>query len=115
MAGRTAQFCENFLASGREWPIIRSAHPGFVLRRLHNHNITDHARMLSATILRAEEVIPARFDCAEPGNCIAAREYVLLHAEFRHEETMDDVLRGHNQLDIASDRDMQLVDLTLPF
>jgi hypothetical protein len=39
----------------------------------------------------------------------------LLGAKGRNEKAMDDILRGHDELDGPADRNMQLVDLALSF
>src|SRR5208282_6862090 len=50
-----------------------------------------------------------------PGHGVAAGKHVLLHAEGRYVETVDHILRSHDQLHVAADRDVQFVDLTLAF
>src|SRR5438445_1636882 len=49
----------------------------------------------------------------EPCHAIAlvAGDHVVLYSECGDEEAVDHVLRGHDHLDVASHRDMQLVDL----
>ena len=53
------------------------------------------------------------FGGLEPHRRVAAGHDVRLHAEGRHEEAVDDVLGGHDQLDRPADRHVQLVDLAL--
>src|SRR5262249_17319746 len=92
-----------------------AAHPGFVLCRLLYNDVTDHSRVLGAAILRAEKVIGPRFRCAEPQHCVPPREHVLLHTKCGNIETVDHVLRGHDQFYVATDGNVEFVDLTLSF
>src|SRR5215469_9780676 len=102
MARGAAQFREDPLTRSREGATAAAAHPCFELRRLLHDDIADHSRVLRAAILRAEEVICSRLDGAEPQHRVPAWEHVLLHTEGRDVETMDHVLRSHDQFDIAS-------------
>ena len=63
----------------------------------------------------AEKMIGARLGGAEPRDRVAAGQHVLLHAERGDEEAVDDVLRSHDQLDVAADGNVQFVDLALAF
>src|SRR5450631_3268150 len=51
----------------------------------------------------------------EPERGVAARKYVLFDAECGDEEAVNHILRGHDELDVLADGDVQLVDLALPF
>ena len=81
--------------------------------RLHGDDGADHLRVERAAVLGAEQVIGARHRRLEPRLGVAARHRVLLHAELGHEEAVDDVLRGEEDLDGSRDRHVQLVDLAL--
>src|SRR5574341_2675929 len=69
--------------------------------------------MLGATIFRAEKMITSRLGRFEPHGRVAARHHVLFHAKRRNVKTMNDVFSGHHQLDRATGREVQLVDLPL--
>ena len=71
--------------------------------------------MQSSAILRAEEVITARFGRFKPFRCVAAGDHVHLHAEGGHEEIVDHVFRGHGQAYRNIHWDVQLVDFTRSF
>ena len=60
-------------------------------------------------------MIRSRLGGTKPGGGVAAGKNVLLHAERRNEKAVDDVLRSHDQLDVAADGNMQLIDLALAF
>src|SRR5262249_14168015 len=47
----------------------------------------------------------------EPCSGVAAGKNVLLNAERRYIEAVDDILRGHDQLHVTADWNMQFVDL----
>ncbi len=115
MTGGAAEFGEDLFAAGGEWAAGAAAHPGLVLRGLHDDDGTDHAGVLGAAVFGAEQVIGARLGGAEPGDGVAAGEHVLLHAERGNEEAVDDVLRSHDEFDVAADGDVQFVDLALAF
>ena len=115
MAGDAAEFGKDFFSRGGERAGRASAHPGLVLRGLHHDDGADHAGVLRAAIFGAEQVIGAGLGGAEPGHGVAAGEHVLLHAERGHVEAVDHVLRSHDQLHVAADRDVQFVDLALAF
>src|SRR5438270_12127896 len=51
----------------------------------------------------------------EPGGGVAAGDHVLLDAESGDIETVDDILRGQNHLDVASYGHVQLVDFVMAF
>ncbi len=63
--------------------------------------------MLGAAILRAEQAENAGLGGVEPDLGIASRQHVLLDAESRDEERVDDVLGGHHQPDRLADGNMQ--------
>src|SRR5208337_5397383 len=46
---------------------------------------------------------------------VAPGQHILLDAERRNIEAVDHILRSHDELDVASHRDMQFVDLALTF
>ena len=66
--------------------------------------------MTGAAVLGAEDLVPPGRGGIEPGLRVPARQDVLLDAEFRHVERMDDVAGSHQQADVASRRDPQDVD-----
>src|SRR5271163_115504 len=69
--------------------------------------------MLRAAILRAEQVVHARFGGTEPRRGVASRQHVLLDAKSGNVKTMDHILRGHDHLDVAADGNVQFVDFAL--
>src|SRR5438309_1344 len=115
MAGNTAEFCEQLFASHSQGLVSTAPHPGFVIFRLHHDHGPDHPGVHGSAIFSAEEVICARLGRVKPGYRVAARKHVLLNAERGDEEAVNDVLRGHDHLDIASNRHMEFVDLALTF
>src|SRR5258708_8626748 len=56
-------------------------------------------------------MISSRFGRTKPHGCVPAGEYVLFHAERRNVKTMNYVLRSHDQLNVAPNGHMQLIDL----
>src|ERR1700674_325595 len=59
-------------------------------------------------------MIAAGLGGIEPERGVAAGQHVLLEAECGDEEAVNHVLRGHDELDILSGGDVELVDLALP-
>ena len=86
-----------------------------IFRRLHDDDLADHAGVVGAAVLRAEQVIGARPRRLEPDGGVAAGQDVHVDAEVRHEKAVDHVLGGQQQLERPADRDVQFVDLALPF
>ena len=64
-------------------------------------------------VLGAENLVDARLGRFEPDLHEPAGHNVGFDTERRYREIMNDVLRCHDQLDRAPDRDVQLVDLAL--
>src|ERR1700722_6900775 len=60
-------------------------------------------------------MVRAGFGGAEPGDRVAAGEYILLHAKRGNVETVDDILRSHDEFDVATDGNVQFVDLARAF
>src|SRR4051794_4033436 len=89
--------------------------PALVIGLLHDIDPAGHQRMVGAAILGAEEVMPSHLGGPEPERRVTSRQHVLLDPERRHEEAVDDVLRGHPELDSLTYRHMQLIDLGSPF
>src|SRR6202043_2585643 len=87
--------------------------PCFVLRRLHHYDLSDHAGMHGAAILRTEQVVHTGLRGAKPRGCVAPGQHVLLDAEGRNVEAVNHILRSHNQFHVAADRHMQFVDFAL--
>ena len=92
-----------------------TGHPRLVVGWVHDHYVPDHARVLRTAELSTQQVICAGFRRPKPQSRIAAGNDVLLYAELRHKKTVDHVLRSHDQLDISVNRNVQLIDLSLPF
>src|ERR1700730_13391763 len=59
-------------------------------------------------------MIAAGFGGIEPERGVAAGQHVLLEAESGDEETVNDVLRGNDELDLLGGGNVQLIDLALP-
>src|ERR1700688_1165612 len=51
----------------------------------------------------------------EPHGGVAAGQHVLLDAECGNEEAVNHVLRGHDELDVLSSRNVKFIDLALAF
>jgi len=56
-----------------------------------------HDRVARAAVFRAEDLVAARLRRLEPRLRVAARQHVLLDAELRDVEGVDDVARGHEE------------------
>src|SRR5579862_1461710 len=69
--------------------------------------------MLGAAILRTEKMIGSRNSGFEPSKDVTVRQDVLLHAECRHKEAVNYILRNQRDLHIATDGNMQSIDLSL--
>ncbi len=113
MAGDATEFGENFFAGHGERAGCAAAHPGFELCGFHDHDGANHAGMLRAAVLRAEQVVGPGSGRVEPGDCVTAGKYVLLHAERGDEEAVDRILRSHDELHVSADWDVQFVDFAL--
>src|SRR5581483_9071942 len=110
MAGAASELLEKlfalrchgaFGAAARE-PVLKGS-------RLHRRNPTDHTRMLGPAIFGAEDVIAAGLGGGEPDVIVMTRNHVVLDAEGRDEEAVDDVFRRHGEADLAADGYMNFV------
>ena len=115
MARGAAEFGKNLFTRGGQWSTCAPAHPGFILCGFHDLYGANHARVLGAAVLGAEQMIGAGLGSAKPGHGVTAGYHVLLDSKVRDKEAVDDVLRGHDQLDVAADGHMQRVDFALAF
>ena len=115
VARRARQVLEQLRAGcGRGVGRVAAAKPRLERIWFHRHDRPDHAGMLRAAVLGAEQVVPARLRRGEPEDVVAPGDDVRLHPERGNEEAVDDVFGAHDQLDRAADRHVQLVDLALP-
>src|SRR5579872_2962986 len=89
--------------------------PRLVLVRFLDDDRADHAGVKRAAILRAEEMERADLGGFKPERRVASGQDVLLHAKRGNKKIVNDVLGGHGQLDRAAERDVNFVDLALPF
>jgi hypothetical protein len=69
--------------------------------------------VIHAAIFGAEEMVTAGLGGLEPFTGVPARHDVDLGAKRGHEEIVNRVLGRHNQLNLATDGNMQLIDFTL--
>src|SRR5690348_2570738 len=69
--------------------------------------------MVSAAVLRAEQIIDSGLSGLEPQRTVTARQHVLLDAEGGHKEAVDYVFGDHGQLDGAAHRHVKIADLRL--
>ena len=114
VTGGAAQLLKEAFAAGCDRSGSSTAgEPCLILRRLHDHYLSNHAGVHGAAILRAKQVIDTGLRSPEPRGGIAPRDHVLLDAEGRNIQAVDHVLRGHDQFDVATNRHVQLVDLPL--
>ena len=67
--------------------------------------------MLRPAILCTEQMILTGLDRFEPLAGVSAGYDILFHTKGWNEKTVDHVLRCHQQLDRAADRDVQFIDL----
>src|SRR6266487_412849 len=70
--------------------------------------------MAHPAILSAEEVICAGLRRFKPLSRIPTGHHVGLDAKSGHKKVVDCIFCGHNELDLASDGNVKLVNLTLP-
>ncbi len=115
VAHRASILQERLFALRGQRAVGTACRPLFVSRRVHDHDFSNHSRMLRAAILRAEQVVPPRHGRVKPRGCVASGQYIGLDAESRNEEAVDHVLRGHDHAHVAVHRNVQYVDLALPF
>ncbi len=114
VAGGTSQLPEKPLALLRHGAFrAAAAQPILVVRLAHHGDPSDHTGMLGSAIFGAEEVIASRLSGGEPHGVIAAGNHVVLHAERRDKETVNDVLRCQRQPYRLAHRDVQLVNFAL--
>src|SRR5437667_11068908 len=71
--------------------------------------------MHSAAILGTEQMICAGSGRAEPHGRITAGDHVHFDAECGHVEAVNHILRGHDQLSVASYGNVEFIDLALAF
>src|ERR1700733_14828615 len=69
--------------------------------------------MVCPAILSAEQMVFARLGGAKPGAAVPARNDVRLNAKGRDKEAVDNIFRRHGELDVAPNRNVQLVDFAL--
>ncbi len=111
-----AAILEERLASfERQRPFGMAIKPFLVVGRLHDVDGADHAGVVGAAVLGTEQVIVPRRRRLEPHGGITIRQHVHVNAEVGHEKAVDHVLRREQHLDGPPGRDVQLVDLALPF
>ena len=115
MAGGAGQLREELLARGNRTDVSALVgEPGGVFGGIHHGHPATHHRVIRAAILRAEKVVLADLGGPEPHGVVASRNDVHFHAECGHVKVVDDVLAAQDQLDVAIDGDVQLVDLFAP-
>ena len=69
--------------------------------------------MVHAAVLSTEQVISSGLRSFKPEGRVTSGDDVGFRAKRRYEEVMNHVFRRHDQLDFATNRHVQLVDLTL--
>src|SRR5580692_1110504 len=111
MTSATSKLREQLFAGGNGIEVAGFAgKPRGVVGRILNGNPTAHYGVVGAAILRAKEMILADFGGPEPQRVVAARHHVHFRAEGRDVKIMDDIFAAHDELDVAIDGNMQLVN-----
>jgi len=114
MARATGFFDEEFFTGddGIHIAAGRTGEPRGVVRRLHDGDPTAHHGVVRAAILRAKEMIAASFGGAKPHGVVVARDDVHFDAESGDVEIVNDVFAGEDELDVAADGNVKLIDFT---
>src|SRR5438034_6490188 len=82
--------------------------PGRVLALRVRHDRDEHVGVAVAAELEALPLVRPGLVCLYPHRGGVARHGVLLSTEVRHPERVDDVLRGELELDLLTNRDVEL-------
>src|SRR2546425_5710329 len=69
--------------------------------------------MIHAAVFGTEKVITSRFGCFEPFGGVFAGHDVGLDTKGGYEHVVNHILAGHDQFDLATNRNMQLIDFAL--
>src|SRR5437899_768334 len=69
--------------------------------------------MIHAAVFGAEKVITSRFGPFEPFGGVFAGHDVSLDAKGGHEHVVNHILAGHDQFDLLTNWNMQLIDFAL--
>src|SRR5205085_6795493 len=83
-----------------------SSEPVIEFRRVHSYDPAAHARMVRAAVFGAEEMIATGLCGLEPHGRVATRHNVCFGAKRRNEEVVYDIFSRHDELDLATDRNM---------
>ena len=114
MAGYTSKLLKVFLAISSHGALsLTAAKPGLEILGLHDHDFTNHGRMLGAAILGAKQVIGSRLCRFKPNRVVAIGKHVVLYPESRNKEAMDDVLGDHRNLHRPPRGHVKRIDFTL--
>ena len=90
-----------------------AAQPVIKLARLHHDHRANHSRVIHSAVLSTEQVIRSGLGRFKPLRRVLAGHDVSFHAKRRNEEVVNHVFGGHDQLDLLSNRHVQLIDLAL--
>src|SRR5690625_5260742 len=94
-----------------QWHIFHSPtrlKPLVEVLTLVNDDRGEHVGMLRSAVLRAIRLILAGFRGLKPDRRISVGKHILLDAERRYEEAMDDILAAHLQADWSINRHVEL-------
>src|SRR3989442_15697086 len=69
--------------------------------------------MIHAAVFGAEKVITSRFGRFEPFGRVFTRHHVSLDARGGHGHVVNHILGGHDQFDLLTNWNMQLIDFAL--
>src|SRR5579864_8669272 len=104
---------KRFTRFGQGLARIVLGEPPLVIAWGHRHDLTDHVGVIHAAELGAEKMIGPGLVHAEPEGFVAARQDVMFDPECGNREVMDDILRGHEELDVDTGGKMNRIDLPL--
>ena len=111
MAAAAAERSEERFAPRRHRRLrVVRGEPALELCRIERDDPSDHARVIGAAVLGAEQMIVAGMRRGEPQDRIAAGKNILLETKGWNVEAVDRVLRSHHELHRNTDGNMQLVD-----
>src|ERR1700741_3219579 len=111
MAGDAGQLSKQPFASGRRVDLTDFAgKPSSIVRGIHDRDPPGHNSVIGPAVLGAEQTILADLGGAEPQGVVTARHDVHLDAEGGDVEIVDHVFAAHDELDVAIQGNVELVD-----
>src|SRR5947209_149278 len=112
VASRAAKLLKQFLALLCQSALSTAAAGPVGIRTFVQHiDPADHLSVLIAAILRAEQMVVAWLSSRKPEAVVAARYHVVTDTKSWYRKAVNNVFRGHRQLDWLPHRNMERVDL----